>query len=62
MTGSPEKVFRLLVRAARDTGEDFTVQPAYDEKGGFLGFDVAGELGAVKRVMAYRKQVRKDWE
>jgi len=62
VTGSPEKVFRLLVLAARNTGEEFTVVPAYDEDGKFLGFDVAGELKAVKRVLAYRKRVRKAWE
>lgn len=62
VTGSPEKVFRLLVRAARDTGEDFTVKPAYDEAGKIIGFDVAGELQAVRRVLKYRKRVQKSWE
>lgn len=61
ITGSPEKVVRLLVGVARETAEDFVVAPAYEEDR-FVGFDVTGELRAVKRILAYRKRVAKDWQ
>ncbi len=61
ITGSPEKVLRLLVGAARETAEEFEVRPAYED-GKFVGFDVVGELRAVKRVLAYRKRVTKAWD
>ena len=61
VTGDPEKIVRLLVQAARDSGQDFQVNPVIED-GQITGYEVVGELGAVNKALRYRKEVDKAWE
>ncbi len=61
VSGDPEKIVRLLVQAARQSGQDFQVNPVIED-GQITGYEVVGELGAVNKALRYRKEVDKAWE
>lgn len=61
VSGDPEKIVRLLVKAARDSGQDFQVNPVVEDEQ-ITGYEVVGELQAVNQVLRNRKGLEKVWE